>query len=113
MGWHKVYLIGKSLFAETLYSLLSEGGNQLAITYYENFQQALQMLDSYPPDVIILVDQDLQDTDFAADIEMSWPDVPIIWAHINDDYLRLVPSQRIRPTQEGLLQAIEALAHFK
>jgi len=113
MSRHTVYLVGEGMFAETLHLLLTSGEEASSITLIADFQKVLPMLQAQPPDILILVDQDISNRDFAANLEEMWPDMPVIWANIENDFLRLVPSRHVRPTREGLLQAIECMTFSK
>jgi len=111
MSRQKIYLVGESMFAESLSTLLGEEEMQLAVTRFDNVRQTLAVLDSNLPDVIIMVDQDLVNLDYSDGLDMLWSDLPVIWANIGDDYLRLLSCRRVRPTRDDLLQALEALRH--
>lgn len=113
MGRHTVYLVGESMFAESLFLLLTDGEEASSISRFTTLKKVQPKLQSQPPDILILVDQDISDLDFAANLEEMWPDLPVIWANIKNDFLRLIPSRRLPPTREGLLQAIESMAVSK
>ena len=111
MRHHTVYLVGKGVFAETLHLLLTSGEESPGIILFSDFHKVIETLRLQPPEILILVDQNLSDEDFAANLEELWPDLPVIWANIKNDFLRLIPSLRVPSTREGLFQAIELMTY--
>ena len=111
MSHHTVYLVGKSVFAETLYLLLTGGEESQGIILFSDFYKATETLRRQPPEILILVDQNLSDGDFVANLEKLRPDLPVILANTKNDFLRLIPSLRVPSTREGLLRAIELMTY--
>lgn len=106
----RVFLIGESLFIDALTQLLAaESWIALAGTAISP-QVAIAALPGTRADLIILThagNPTLQSPDLILD---RFPDIPIIYADLNRDYVQVITSQRVSARREDLLSSIRALA---
>jgi DNA-binding NarL/FixJ family response regulator len=101
-----IFLVGDSLFAETLAQLLGgETWIQVAGTAVSP-HQALACLATAVPDLVIMAhagDGPHESPDFLLE---HYPDIPLICADLNRDYVQIITSRRVGASRNALLAAI-------
>jgi len=108
MGKHRVLILGDSLFAEVLSSMLSGNGVRV-VGVAPTLQAALPLLDSVRPDVVIMAEAVATDATAVAALGGALLDIPLIMADLERHYMRLVTSQLICARSNDLLDVIAAL----
>ncbi|MBX3055306.1 MAG: hypothetical protein KF770_02440 [Anaerolineae bacterium] len=105
----RVFLIGDSLFTESLAQMLSEAEKVqvvgTAVFPQDNFTAVTQT----HPQVIILANAG-QHQNAATALLSQFPDIPIIQADLNRDYVQVITSRRVHARRTDLLAAIHELA---
>ena len=106
----RVFLIGESLFTDALAQLLAgESWVELTGTAVSP-QIAIAVFHEVRPHLIIMAhgsDQAPQSPDLLLD---HCPDIPLICADLNRDYVQVITSQRVSARRDDLLSTMRALS---
>lgn len=102
----RVFLIGNSLFTESLAQMLAEAENITVVG-----TAVLPALDETAviqscPHVIILANASSQ---LSTNLLTQFPDIPIINADLNQNYVQIITSRRVSARRTDLLAAIHEL----
>jgi chemotaxis response regulator CheB len=109
----QVFIVGDSLFAETLSQMLVSSGTVVTVGAASSLEEVLPLLETVHPDVVIVADtSDTEQVNFAP-LLASHPDLPVIRADLNHDYVQIITSQRVGARRSDLLAAIAALPKRK
>lgn len=106
----RVFLIGESLFIDALAQLLAdESWVELTGTAIST-QMAIAAFNTARPHLIIMAHMGNR-TPCSPDLILDhYPDIPIIYADLNRDYVQVITSQRVSARREDLLSTIRAYA---
>lgn len=105
----RIYLIGDSLFTDTLAQMLaSEAWIQIMGTAVSP-QQAVSRVTAAVPHLMIVVHGSSGPHESLDLLLENYPDVPVICADLNQDYVRIITSRRISARRTELLAAIQEL----
>ena len=105
----RIFIIGDSLFAETLAGMLARAGGVSVIGASATPEAALPLLGRVCPDAVIVAgigDDPAQDL---GHLLAAFPDLPVIRADLNADSVQVITSQRVSARPSDLLAAIAAL----
>lgn len=106
---HRVFIVGDSLFAETLAQMLTGSGVAAVAGVAPTIEQALPWLQTETPDVVIVAGPETAGPATVNPLLAANPDLSIICADLNTDYVQIITSQRISAHRADLLAAIQAL----
>ncbi len=112
MGRRRVFLLGRSVYAEGLIHLLAAAVDDIDIVgRAETFPEAQEALEQLQPDVIILADMILGDTTKTTlgELLTAQPDLPIIHANLSANHVQVITSQRLSARSSDLLTVIAEL----
>jgi DNA-binding NarL/FixJ family response regulator len=105
-----IFLIGNSLFTETLAQLLAgEAWIQVAGTAVSP-DQALACMTTAVPDLVIMAHAGNGPHESLDLLLEHYPDMPLICADLNRDYVQIITSRRVGASRHDLLAAIQDLA---
>jgi DNA-binding NarL/FixJ family response regulator len=106
-----IFLIGDSLFTETLAQLLAgEPWIRIAGTAVSP-EEALACMATAVPDLAIIAhaaEGPHESPDLLLD---HYPELPLICADLNRDYVQIITSRRVGASRNDLLAAIQDLSH--
>ena len=104
----RVFLIGDSLFTETLAQMLAEAESvQVVGTAVSTVLDKTAVIQT-TPHVIIIADSG-QQQEISTTLLTHFPGTPIINADLNRDYVQVITSRRVGTRRADLLTAIRAL----
>lgn len=106
----KVFVVGNSLFAETLARTLTNASVEVTAST-PTPEAALSLLKTQHPDAVIVANASADETPPAAfgQFLAAYPDLPIIYADLSTDHVQVITSQRVGARSSDLLAAIAAL----
>jgi chemotaxis response regulator CheB len=105
----RVFILGDSLFAETLSEMLISSGTVVIIGSASSPEEALPLLATAQPDVVIVADTGETDRLTFDHLLAAHPDIPIIRADLRRDYVQVITSKLVGARRSDLLAAIAAL----
>ena len=105
---HHLFIIGDSLFAETLTQLLAAATTVAVLGMASDVEEALPQVRTLRPDAVIVAATDAGQIRLGP-LSALLPEVPIICADLHDEYVHLITSRRIGARYADLLAAIQAL----
>jgi len=105
----KVFVIGDSLFAESLTRMLANAGTVRVVGSAPTPQAALPLLATSHPDAVIVAGENDMSTMTFGPVLTAYPDLPVICADLNMDNVRVITSQRIGARASDLLAAVAGL----
>ena len=112
MDMHRVFIVGDSLFAETLAQTLAGDASKDTIEVIGSaptIEATLPLLKIKNPDAVIVTSPDKAATAIFDPILAAYPDLPIIHADPGADNVQVITSQRVGTRSSDLLAAIAAL----
>jgi len=109
MELRNVFVIGDSLFAETLIQLLGDSQTVSVIGTASTPEDALPMLKNQSPDAVIVAVADESIVAAFTPILVANPNLPIIHADLNTNQMQVITNQSIDARVSDLLAAIAAL----
>ncbi|MFO7536916.1 MAG: hypothetical protein R6X32_02515 [Chloroflexota bacterium] len=109
----RVFLIGDSLFVETLAQLLAAETWVTVTGTAVSPHTALTTLDADLPHLIILAYAGNQPAHSPDPLLDHYPDLPIICADLNRDYVQVITSHRVNARRADLLAAIAEIVNSK
>ncbi|HJW84872.1 MAG TPA: hypothetical protein VJ754_11250 [Anaerolineae bacterium] len=109
MKTRKVFVIGDSLFAESLARMLASTEMVRVVGCAPTPQAALPLLDTSHPDAVIVAGENDMSTMTFGPVLTAYPDLPVICADLNVDSVRVITSQRIGARASDLLAAVAGL----
>lgn len=109
MEARKVFLIGDSLFAETLTNTLAASVAVQLAGSAPTPEAALPLLKTCTPDAVIVAEVNEPSSSAFGQLLAVFPDLPIIRADLSASDVRVITSQRVGARSSDLLAAITAL----
>ncbi|MFN8491904.1 MAG: hypothetical protein U0350_30165 [Caldilineaceae bacterium] len=109
MDPHRVVIVGDSLFAETLTHMLTSSGAVVVIGVVATVAEVLPLLQVQRPDAVIVAETAAVDHSLLGPLMAMAPDLSIIRANLNSDYVQVITSQRIGARLADLLAALMTL----
>lgn len=109
MELRKVFVVGDSLFAETLIEVLGLSENVTIIGTAPTAEESLTLLESLSPDAVIVAVAEENIMAAFAPILVANPNLPIIHTDINTNQVQVITNQSIDADISNLLAAIAAL----
>jgi ABC-type Fe3+-citrate transport system substrate-binding protein len=104
----RVFLIGDSLFTESLAQMLS-AVETVCVVNTAVSQPVETAVAQTQPHIIIIADTG-QHKDISTTLLSQFPDIPIINADLNRDYVQVITSRRVGTKRTDLLAAIHDLS---
>ncbi len=111
MQARRVFIVGNSLFAETLARTLSAGptmGVQV-VGSAPTAEAALPFLRSRPPEAVIITGAGLDMQAACGQLLAAFPDLPLIRADLGQNDVHVITCRRIGARSPDLIAAIAAL----
>lgn len=113
MSRRRVFVVGDSLFAETLTQMLTDAGTVSVVGSAPTPEAALPLLATCRPDAMIVAgESDLAASAFGQ-VLTAHPDLPVICADLSTDSLQLITSRRIGTRPSDLLAVVAGLPKRK
>lgn len=110
MEARRVFIVGDSLFAETLAGMLASADVEV-IASAPTPEATLAIIKTQCPDAVIVANASADETPPATfgQFLAAFPDLPIIYADLITDNVQVIKSQQVGPRSTDLLAAIAAL----
>ena len=105
----RVVVIGDSLFTETLAHMLAGVVDVKMVGAGSSQDKVINAVANENPDVIIIADVGISAQDASSSIISIYPDIPIIYADLNQDHVKVITSRRVSARREELLMTIHEL----
>ncbi len=105
----RVFIVGDSLFAETMAQLLGRSGALSVVGTAGDVPGALPLLAECQPDLVIVLSSGERDDLDLCPLLTDYPDLPIVRADLGANDLRIIRSQRLEARAADLLAAIQSL----
>ncbi|HDD61410.1 MAG TPA: response regulator transcription factor [Chloroflexi bacterium] len=109
MKTREVFVVGDSLFAETLVEILGKSENISVIGTAPNSESALSLLEKQFPDAVIVAVADENAVAAFSPILVANPNLPIIHTDINTNQVQVITNQFIDAHITDLMDAIADL----
>jgi hypothetical protein len=114
---HRAFIMGWSLFAETVErALTSQADPQTVIVVgrCSTLEEALRQIPLANPDVVIVAGMDQPASAVFGPLLACFPDLPILNADLNTNYVQVITSRSVHADRVDLLNAIVSLPkrHF-
>lgn len=106
----RVFIIGDSLFTETLAHMLAGAAGVAVVGSVTSRVAAFTAVAQARPHVIIVADVGDQFQAHFGPLLSLYPNIPIISADLNRDYVQIITSRRVNARRDDLLAAIDELA---
>ena len=106
---YRVFIVGDSLFAETLSRMLARSGTVTIIGTASSAEEAFPLLESECPDVVIMADTSETSLGVLDPLLAAHADLPVIRADLNHDYVQVITSKRVGARRSDLLAALATL----
>ncbi len=106
----RIFIVGDSLFTDTLRQLLATSEGIVIVGSAPDIDMASSHLMAYTPDLIVVADVGQADRSILGPLLSQHPDLPVICADLHHTYVQVITSQRISARREDLLVAIHTLA---
>ena len=106
----RIFLIGDSLFTESLGQMLAETKNlQIVGTAVSSTVAITAVAQTLPHIIIVANASEHTQTDLNSLLSL-YPSLPIIHTDLNQDYVQIITSRRVRARRTDLLAAISELS---
>ena len=109
MKTHRVFIVGDSLFAETLRQILTATEGIDVIGSAPTPEAALPLLKTQLPDAVIVANVEETLPAFVSQFLSVYPGLPIICADLNTDEVQIITSRRIAARSDDLIKVIRSL----
>ena len=109
MKTRRLFIIGESLFAETLTQMLSHESSVRVIGSAPSPTAALPLLSTCPADAVVVAGENEMSTSAFGQILATYPDLPAICADLSRDIVQIITSHRIGTRAADLLAAVAEL----
>lgn len=113
MKRRKVFLIGDSLFAETLGRMLATARTVRIIGSAPTPESALPLLATCRPEAVIVAGGNVMSSAAVGQLLTRYPDLPVICANLSMDNVQVITSHRISARTSDLLAAVAQLPRRK
>lgn len=105
----RVFIVGDSLFAETLNQMLVNSGTVVVTGSAPTPEEALPLIQREAPDVVIVVDTgETSHTTFGPFLA-TLPELPIIRADLSHDDVQVITSRSVGARRSDLLAVLKSL----
>ncbi len=106
----RIFLIGDSLFTETLGQMLTDAENIEVVGTAVSLSIAITIIAKASPDIIIVANaSEISQTNLQP-LLSTFPTIPIIHADLNQDFVQIITSRRVNARRTDLLAAIQELS---
>ena len=102
----RVFLIGNTLFAESVARMLQVSGAFNAVELFETLPVAAAPIQISTPDVLILADVDIAASDGDTSFLTICPDIPVICIASDSNYMKLITTTHITASLSNLIGTI-------
>jgi chemotaxis response regulator CheB len=109
MKTRRLFIIGNSLFAETLTQMLSREASVRIIGSAPSPNAALPMLSACQTDAVVVAGENEMSTAAFGQLLATYPDLPVICADLSRDVVQVITSHRIGTRASDLLAAVAEL----
>lgn len=106
---HRVFVVGDSLFAESVTELLGHSPAVSIVGVAATVTAALPQLHQCRPDLVIVLSSGADPAEDLGPLLAQVPDLPILRADLSVNDLRLIRSRRVQARVTDLLATIRAL----
>ncbi len=106
----RVFLVGDSLFNESLVQILDAAAGINIVGSAVIRELDLEVLSAARPHVIVLAAGGQSGQDTCASLLSQFPEIPVIHADLNRDYVQIITSRRVHARRTDLLAAIQEIA---
>ena len=106
----RIFLIGDSLFTESLVQVLTEAENIAVVGTAVSAALVVTAVAQAHPHIIIIANASEQTSTNLNPLLSLYPDIPIINADLNQDYVQIITSRRVSARRTDLLAAILELS---
>lgn len=113
MAKRRVFIIGDTLFAETLTRTLANSGSVKVIGTACCIADAFAVLKTQIVDALIVTEINANVTTELAQLLAAFPDLPILRADLNTDNIQIITSHQINARRADLLAALADLPKRK
>ena len=110
---HRVFIVGSSLFAETMAQILGDSGTVTVIGTAPTPEAALPTFETEYPDVVIVAGSAETSQSTLGLLLTTYPDLPVIFADPNAEHMHVVTSQRVGTRPSDLMAALTKLPKRK
>lgn len=104
----RVFLVGNTLFAESVELLLQTSGVFSAVERFETLPVAISSIQLSPPNVLILADVDTTTSKGDTPFLPICPDIPVICTDSNSAYLKIITTSHVNASLDNLIGTIIA-----
>ncbi len=109
MDEYRAIIVGDSLFSETLNQMLADTGKVMIAGTSPTLEDAMSIIENSNPDVVIVAYTNETSQEYLSPFLAKHPNLPIIRADLNQNYLQVITSQRVGARGSDLMSAIETL----
>jgi hypothetical protein len=106
---HRIFLIGDSLFADSLTQLLASSGSAQIVGTVATTEEALPLIPQSRPDAVVVADVVASQRAHLGPLLERYPDLPILCADLSTNYVLVITSRRIEAQRAGFLEALASL----
>lgn len=109
MSVHRVFVIGDSLFAETLTQLLEQREELCIVGVSTSVESAITDVLQEFPDVFVIAESNESYIQNLTMLLANFPDIPIVCSDLNSNTLQIFSNQRYQARTAELVTAITSL----
>lgn len=109
MDEYRAIIVGDSLFSETLNQMLVDTGKVVIIGTSSTLEEVMPTIENLNPDVVIAAYSSETSQEYLSPFLAKYPDLPIIRADLNQNYLQVITSQRVGARGSDLMAVIATL----
>ena len=102
----RVFLIGNTLFAESVARMLQASGVFTAVERFESLPVAVSPIQVSPPDVLILADVNTTTSKGDTPFMPICPDIPVICIDSDSTFMKLITTKHITASLSNLIGTI-------
>lgn len=106
MALYQVFVIGETLYAETLTRMLADSGQVNIAGTATTPAIALPCLSKSPPDAVIIASIEKTSLNALELLLEACPNVPLLCTNLNDDSVQMFTHRRLNARFSTLLEAI-------
>ncbi len=110
---HRVFVVGSSLFAETLAQILGDSRTVTVIGTVPTPEVVLPTFETEYPDAVIVAGSAEVSRSTLGLLLTTYPDLPVIYADPNAEHMHIITSQRVGTRPSDLIAALTKLPKRK
>jgi chemotaxis response regulator CheB len=110
---HRVFIVGSSLFAETMVQILRDSGTVTVIGSAPKPEAALPTFETENPDAVIVAGSPETSQSTSGLLLTTFPELPVIYADPNAEHMQVVTSKRVGTHPSDLMAALIKLPKRK